>query len=84
MTAWSMTGLNKLNAERAMFRDQDSYRSQKSYHGEDAETETHLPAVLEGQSQIIDVQPLSTEGETTMSSRRRAGCRCGRRSIAGR
>ena len=46
-----------------MFRDQDSYRGQKSYHGKDAETETHLPAVVEGQSLIVDVKPLSTEGD---------------------
>jgi membrane fusion protein (multidrug efflux system) len=39
--------------ERVMFRDQDSYRSQKSYHGEGEETEAHLPAVLE--------QPTATE-----------------------
>src|ERR1700722_1253407 len=63
MTAWFEDSVNKLNAERAMFRDRDSYRSQKSYHGEDAEAETHLPAVVEGQSQIIDVPPLSADGD---------------------
>ncbi|MGA9007981.1 MAG: HlyD family secretion protein [Xanthobacteraceae bacterium] len=47
-----------------MFRDQDSYRGQKSYHGKDAENETHLPAVVEdhSRSQIISGEPLSADG----------------------
>jgi membrane fusion protein (multidrug efflux system) len=56
--------LSTTTTERAMFRDQDSYRSENSYHGEDEEAEAHLPAVLE-QAQPSELVPLQAPDRRT-------------------
>ena len=62
-----------------MFRDQDSYRSQKSYHGEGQEggqgaeqTEAHLPAVLEQptQTELVPVELPKTAADQPKLRRR--------------
>jgi membrane fusion protein (multidrug efflux system) len=65
MTTWSMTVRTRL-VERAMFRDQDSYRGQNS------ETEAHLPALLDNhtQRQIIPSELLSGETDDEPAPRR--------------
>jgi membrane fusion protein, multidrug efflux system len=45
--------------ERAMFRDQDSFPDQNSYHGDNEEVPAHLPALLEKPSptELVPVEP---------------------------
>ena len=43
-------GRLRSQAERAMYRDQDSFPDQDSYRDQNSETEAHLPALLENQS----------------------------------
>ncbi|HUC48164.1 MAG TPA: HlyD family secretion protein [Xanthobacteraceae bacterium] len=46
-----------------MFRDPDSYRSQNSYHSEEDEAESHLPALVEKPSQTELVPLGAPDGE---------------------
>ena len=68
-----------------MFRDQDSYRGQKSYHGEDEEAEAHLPAVLEqpAQTELVPVELAKTTADRDLKPkpRRKSGPAFNRRTL---
>ena len=67
-----------------MFRDQDSYRRQKSYHGGSEETEAHLPAVLEQptQTELVPVElPKTTDQDLKPKPRRKSGPAFNRRTL---
>src|SRR5271165_7147412 len=59
--------------ERVMFRDQDSYRGQKSYHGEGEDGEAHLPAVLENptQTELVPVELRETVSDDDLEPKPR-------------
>ena len=56
-----------------MFRDQDSYRSQKSYHGKDEASDAHLPAVVEQptQTELVPVELPKTAADQDLNTKPR-------------